>query len=102
MIEPSSAISAEPGRRGPRRLIGKPNWDALRLGVRGRLYAAFAGISFELGNAWDDRADIALDGAIWGGSLWTGVDTPLGPVYLGYGVAEGGLSSFYVFLGRAF
>jgi NTE family protein len=66
------------------------------------LFPAFAGISIELGNTWDARSDIGLSDAIWGGSFWTGVDTPVGPVYMGYGVAEGGVNAFYVFLGRPF
>lgn len=66
------------------------------------LFPAFAGVSVELGNAWDSRSAISLDGSIWGGSLWAGVDTPVGPVYVSYGVAEGGSDAFYVFLGRIF
>jgi adenylate cyclase len=46
VIETASAIGAERRAHGPRRLNGKPSWNSLRLGVRGRLYAAFAGISF--------------------------------------------------------
>ena len=66
------------------------------------LFPAFAGFSVEVGNAWQNRSDISLDSSIWGGSLWTGVDTPIGPVYLAYGVAEGGKHAFYVVLGRVF
>jgi NTE family protein len=66
------------------------------------LFPAFAGVSLEVGNAWDNRSDISLNGSIWGGSLWAGVDTPVGPIYLGYGVAEGGQDAFYVVLGRVF
>ena len=36
------------------------------------------------------------------GSLFIGADTPLGPLYLGYGHAEDGNSSWYFFLGRPF
>jgi NTE family protein len=66
------------------------------------LFPAFAGVSLEIGNAWDSRSDIAFDGALIGGSLWAGVETPVGPVYVGYGFAEGGRNAFYVFLGRLF
>jgi NTE family protein len=66
------------------------------------LFPAFAGMSVEVGNTWQDRSDISLDGSIWGGSLWAGVDTPVGPIYVGYGVAEGGQNAFYVVLGRVF
>jgi NTE family protein len=66
------------------------------------LFPAFAGISLEVGNAWDNRADVNLSEGLVGGSAWAGVDTPIGPVYVGYGLAEGGRDAFYVFLGRAF
>jgi NTE family protein len=66
------------------------------------LFPAFAGVSLELGNTWDSRGDISTGSAIFGGSLWAGVDTPIGPIYLGYGMAEGGRNAFYVFLGRVF
>jgi NTE family protein len=66
------------------------------------LFPAFAGMSIELGNAWDSRSDISSSGSILGGSFWAGVDTPVGPVYVGYGRAEGGEDAFYVSLGRVF
>ena len=33
---------------------------------------------------------------------WAGISTPIGPVYVGYGRAEGGADAFYVSLGRVF
>jgi NTE family protein len=66
------------------------------------LFPAFAGMSLELGNVWDSRADISAPDSIFGGSFWAGVDTPIGPVYVGYGRAEGGEDAFYVSLGRVF
>ena len=66
------------------------------------LFPAFAGISLELGNVWDSRSDISFNNSLFGGSIWAGVDTPVGPVYVAYGLAEGGDDAFYVFLGRIF
>ena len=66
------------------------------------LTPAFAGISVEVGNAWDSRGSISWDSARVGGSIWAGVDTPIGPIYLAYGVAEGGADAVYVILGRVF
>jgi len=63
---------------------------------------AYAGVSLEFGNVWDSRSDISIGGSILGGSVWVGVDTPVGPVYAGYGRAENDRSAFYVFLGRLF
>ena len=40
--------------------------------------------------------------AILAGSVFVGWSTPLGPLYLGYGIAEGGQDSAYLFLGRTF
>jgi NTE family protein len=66
------------------------------------LFPAFAGISLELGNVWGSREDISVHDSIFGGSFWAGVDTPVGPIYVGYGRAEGGEAAFYVSLGRVF
>ncbi|KPJ81393.1 MAG: hypothetical protein AMJ58_05380, partial [Gammaproteobacteria bacterium SG8_30] len=60
----------------------------------------YAGLSLELGNVWDDRSDIGFGAARLNGSLFLGLDTPLGPVYLAVGVDEGGGSSLYLLLGR--
>ena len=39
---------------------------------------------------------------ILAGSVFMGLDSPLGPVYLAYGHAEGGNDSVYLFLGQPF
>ena len=64
------------------------------------LFPAFAGFSVEVGNVWDSRRAISWKSARSGASLWAGVDTPVGPIYVGYGVENGGPSAFYVYLGR--
>jgi len=66
------------------------------------LFPAFVGLSAEFGNAWDARGDISADDAILGKSIWAGVDTPAGPVFMAYGTAEDGQDVFYLFLGRLF
>jgi len=63
---------------------------------------AFAGISLEYGGVWEDRSSIGSAGARVGGSVWIGVDSPIGPVYAAYGSAEGGEGTFYLSLGRIF
>jgi NTE family protein len=35
-------------------------------------------------------------------AVFVGADSPLGPVYLGYGGTQNGPSSFYFYLGRPF
>jgi NTE family protein len=62
----------------------------------------YAGFSLEAGNAWQKEGDIKLDTFIPAGSVFLGLDTLLGPVYVAYGYAEGGRDAFYFFLGRGF
>ena len=63
---------------------------------------AYAGASLELGNVWQDTGDIGFDDTIFAGSAFIGADTPIGPIYLGYGHAESGDGSLYLFLGPLF
>ncbi|MGE0030960.1 MAG: patatin-like phospholipase family protein [Steroidobacteraceae bacterium] len=60
----------------------------------------YLGLSLELGNVWDRRADISFGSARVNGSAFLGFDTFLGPVYLAAGFDEGGDRSFYLLLGR--
>ncbi len=62
---------------------------------------AYAGVSLEAGNTWLERDDMFSDLRM-NGSLFFGLDTPLGPVYLATGFDEGGDKAFYLFLGRTF
>ena len=62
---------------------------------------AYAGVSLEAGNTWLDRKDMFSDLRM-NGSVFFGLDTPLGPVYLAAGYDEGGDKAFYLFLGRTF
>lgn len=63
---------------------------------------AYVGLSLEAGNTWMRRDDISTGDLRKDGSLFFGVDTPLGPVYLAAGFDEGGGKQFYLFLGRTF
>lgn len=59
----------------------------------------YLGGSLEVGGIWDRRADINSKGLIGAGSVFLGADTLLGPVFLGYGHAEGGNNAFYLTFG---
>ena len=59
----------------------------------------YFGGSIEAGNVWQSRSDISTESLIINGSLFAGLDTYLGPLFLGAGIGEGGDSSFYLFLG---
>lgn len=73
-----------------------------RLGDAGELFSvpAYVGASLETGNVFDTREDLLdLDGLVVGGSLFIGVDSPFGPVFLGYGRNDDGGSSVYLNFG---
>ena len=59
----------------------------------------WAGTNLEYGNVWENRDDIDIDDGFFAGSVFLGANTVLGPLYFGYGMAEGGASSFYIYLG---
>jgi hypothetical protein len=50
-------------------------------------------------NVWEDKSDIDVSDALLAGSVFLGADTGIGPIFLGYGLAEGGTSSFYLYIG---
>jgi NTE family protein len=62
----------------------------------------YLGLSGEAGNVWDKRADINVESLILAGSIFIGTRTYLGPIYLAYGQAQRGHSSFYLYLGQRF
>ena len=63
---------------------------------------AYVGASLELGNVWQDTNDMSFGDTIFGGSAFIGADTPIGPIYLGYGRNDRSEGSVYLFLGPLF
>jgi NTE family protein len=63
---------------------------------------AYLGVSLEAGNTWQTRDKISTGDLHKDMSLFFGVDTPLGPVYLATGFDESGDKAAYLFLGRTF
>jgi NTE family protein len=66
------------------------------------LIPLYLGASLEAGNVWEDREDIDSGNLVGSGSLFIGIDSPLGPIYSGYGIAEGNQKALFFFLGRPF
>ncbi|HWH74115.1 MAG TPA: BamA/TamA family outer membrane protein, partial [Methylibium sp.] len=60
----------------------------------------FAGASLEAGNVWSRRREASLDALRYGGSVFLGADTGLGPLYVGVVYAPRGDTGLYLFLGR--
>jgi NTE family protein len=63
---------------------------------------AYAGVSFEAGNTWFESSDASFGDMRKNASLFFGLDSPLGPVYLAAGYDQEGETAFYLFLGRTF
>ena len=64
-----------------------------------RLYTGF---SLEAGQVWARRKDVDLKDLTVAGSVYLGADTPLGPLFLGYGGTDQGRGSAYLFIGKPF
>jgi NTE family protein len=62
----------------------------------------YLGGSVEHGGVYSNLRDFGGEEDITAGALLIGTDTPLGPLYVAYGVAEGGIRSGYIFLGQSF
>ncbi|MGH9870322.1 MAG: patatin-like phospholipase family protein [Candidatus Polarisedimenticolia bacterium] len=74
-------------------------WKLGQLGPFGRLYA---GAVLQAGNTWPDADDVDWSDLVFSGLVFFGVDTRAIPVYLGYGLAEGGEGEVYFFIGSPF
>jgi len=59
----------------------------------------YIGVSAEAGNVWQSRSEISFETMMMNGSVFTGIDTFIGPVYLAAGFAEGGNRNVYLFIG---
>jgi NTE family protein len=65
-------------------------------------FPAYLGVSLEAGDTWDARGDFEWSNLQPAGSVFLGAESPLGPVYLAAGLADGGQQAFYLMLGRTF
>lgn len=72
-----------------------------RTGDTTRLFSLplYLGASLETGNVWLTRAAVDADNLVLAGSLFAGVDTPLGPMFLAYGINDDGQASWYLTFG---
>lgn len=62
----------------------------------------YLGASVEGGLVDDGVSGDEFERRVLGASLFAGADTPLGPLYVGYGHADGGRQSVYIFFGKLF
>ena len=64
--------------------------------------AVYSLVRFDTGNVWSDQDDIDYTDVRYGGGAGLGADTAIGPIFLGYGMADRGASRFYFSLGTIF
>jgi NTE family protein len=62
----------------------------------------YVGMSLEAGNVWGGRGDVDLSSLRTDASLFIGLDSLLGPVYLSFGYDSGGNTAIFLSLGRGF
>jgi NTE family protein len=65
------------------------------------LLSLYGGLSLEYGNVFQRRSDVDIGGGIAAGSVFLGLDTLIGPIYIAYGRSERARENFYFFLGKA-
>lgn len=65
-------------------------------------FPTYVGMSFEAGNVYQKLGSINWSNSRKDASIFLGIDTFLGPVYLATGYEEHGREAFYLFLGRTF
>ena len=59
----------------------------------------YFGAGLDAGNVWQGGEKITPGSLQYGGSLFVGADTVLGPLYLGMGVGDGGNRTWFLYLG---
>lgn len=72
-----------------------------RTGDTSRLFSLplYVGASVEAGSVWNTRKEFGRGGTVVAGSLFGGLDTPLGPVFLGFGRNSSGADAWYLSFG---
>ncbi|MFT5234836.1 MAG: NTE family protein [Shewanella sp.] len=64
-------------------------------------YPLYLGGSLEAGNVWQNKDNIDLNDLIYSGSAFFGTDTTMGPAALGFGWADDGEMTLFLFLGKS-
>ena len=80
------------------------NFGMALLGYRYKLFATgwlppYVGMTLEYGNTVEHADDI-LDEGLVNASAYMGFNSPLGPLYIGYGFAQGGHRAYFLRIGN--
>lgn len=83
--------------RGPHAALARGTY---RFGLTTRFVDNYAGITLEAGNVWQRLDDVRINDLVLAGSVFLTANSPLGPVFAGYGRADAGQGSWYFILGK--
>ena len=95
-------LSGHPANRFAGQHYGLASLTSFRRVNRNLWIPMYAGLSLEAGNVWDSSDQISSGDLQFAGAVFAGADTPLGPLYLAWGLAEGGENTVYLYLGNPF
>ena len=62
----------------------------------------YVGVTAVAGNTWAKPGDASWNDLRYGGNVYIGADTLIGPVFFALGAADHGRKAFYVFVGKPF
>lgn len=78
---------------------GLANLIYMRRVYKIQFFETYLGASVEFGNAWQKASDISTDDTITAGSVFIGLNTPIGPLYFAFGRTDRRDRSVYIYLG---
>ena len=64
------------------------------------IFPVFAGFTLESGNVWREQSAVSFSSLRYSGSLFIGADTPIGQIYVAYGLSDNGEGAVYFYLGN--
>lgn len=89
---------------GPTAVLGRAIYThpLTRSSLERKVFTWYVGASAEIGNVFPNFNQITWNDLKPSGSLFLGVETIFGPIYLGYGMTEGGNENVFLVMGRQF
>ena len=63
---------------------------------------AYAGLSLEAGNVWNERSEAGFDDLRYSASAFIGAESPIGPLYFALGYSDSGDTAVYFYVGQPF
>ncbi len=62
-------------------------------------FPTYGGATLQYGNVFQNKDDIGLSDLKLAGAVYLGLQSVIGPLYIGYGLADGGSQSLYFTIG---